>query len=55
MDSYWVSYVDMVEALLALIHASREMLHLAVIRNIILRTFAYDKLNDAKYFSVYFR
>ena len=46
LAEFWISYVDLVETLLALAQASREcnwVLHLVAIRNILPWTFAYDK------------
>lgn len=57
LAAFWMSCVDMIEVLLALVRASREgnwSLHLAAIRNIIPWVFAYDKYNYSKYLSVYY-
>ena len=57
LAEFWVSYVDMVDILLAFIRASREgnwVLHLAAIRSIIPWCFAYDRLNSTKYLPVYY-
>ena len=57
LASFWMSYTDMVEILLGLIRASREgnwILYLGMIRAVIPLMFAYDRLNYAKYLSVYY-
>ncbi len=51
-----MSYIDIIEILLALLRASREgnwCLHLYAIRSMIPWCFAYDKQNYARYLSVY--
>ena len=56
LASFWMSYLDLVEILLALIRASREgnwVLHLHGIRSMIPWCFAYDKQNYARYLSIY--
>ena len=53
---FWLSYLDMVEVLLALLRASREGswdLHVSTIRNIIPWCFAYDNVNYGRYLSSY--
>jgi len=57
LSAFWMSYVDMVEIMLALLRASREgdwMLHLASIREMIPWCFAYDKLNYARFLPYYY-
>ena len=57
LSSFWMSYLDMSEILLALLRASREgdwMLHLAAIRQMIPWYFAYDKLNYARFLPYYY-
>ena len=52
-----MSYIDMVETLLHLIRASREvnwLLHLHAIRAILPWYFAYDRINYSPYLSVYY-
>ena len=56
LASFWMSFVDIVEVLLALIRASREgdwLLHLAAVQSIIPWCFAYDRQNYARYLSIY--
>ena len=56
LASFWMSYLDLVEILLALIGALREgnwVLHLLGIRSMILWYFAYEKQNYARYLSRY--
>lgn len=57
LSGYWMSYIDMVEEVLfGLLRASREGnwdLHLGAIRAMI-RCFACDKVNYARYLSAYF-
>ncbi len=57
LSEYWMSYIDMVEdVVLGLVRASREGdwdLHLNAIRAMIPWCFAYDKVNYARYLSVY--
>ena len=53
---FWMSYVDIINNLLALIRTSREgnwLLHLHAIRAIIPWCFAHDKVNYARYLPVY--
>ena len=55
-SKFWMSYVDIVDNLLALIRASRKgnwVLHLHVIQAIHPWCFAYDKVNYARYLPVY--
>ena len=57
LSAFWMSYVDMVEVVLALLRASREgkwLMHLAAIRTIIPWCFAYDKLNYARYLTYFY-
>ena len=58
LSAFWMSYVDMVEGVvLGLLRASREgnrNLHLHSLRMMITWCFAYDKVNYARYFTVYF-
>ena len=57
LSSFWISYLDMSEILLALLRASREgywMLHLAAIRQMIPWCIAYDKLNYARFLHYYY-
>ena len=58
MAKFWMSYVDFVEdILLGLLHASREgdwELHLHAIQALIPWSFAYDRVNYARYLSAYF-
>jgi len=57
LATFWMSFVDMVENLLALIRSSREgnwMLHLSAIRSMIPWCFAYDKQNYSRYLSIYY-
>jgi len=56
MAAFWMTYVDIVEILLAMIRASREgnwSLHLHSVRSLLPWCFAYDKVNYARYLSVY--
>lgn len=56
LSEFWVSYLDLVDILLAMIRASREgnwELHLSSIRSFIPWCFAYDNLNYARYLSSY--
>ena len=56
LAAFWVSYLDLVETLLGLIRATREgnwPLHLHSIRCLIPWSFAYDKVNYARYLSIY--
>ena len=56
LSEFWVSYLDLVDTLLAIKRASREGdwdLHLSSIRNLIPWCFAYDNINYAKYLSSY--
>ena len=51
LSMFWMSYLGMIEILLALVRASHEgnwLLHLASIRAIIPWCFAYDRLNYAR-------
>ena len=57
LSTMWMSYIDMVDVVLGLIRASREgdwLLHLAMVKNMLPWTFAYDKQNYARYLSVYY-
>ena len=57
LSAFWLSYIDMVELMLHMIHASREgnwMLHLACIRQMLPWCFAYDNTNYARYMSIYY-
>ena len=58
LSAYWMSYIDLVENLiLGLLHGSREgnwNLHLIAIRSLIPWCFAYDKVNYARYLTVYY-
>ena len=54
LSEFWVSYLDLVDILLAMKRASREGdwdLHLSSIRNLIPWCFAYDNVNYARYLS----
>ena len=54
---FWMSYIDMVEALLHLIRSSREgnwLFHLYAIRAVLPWCFAYDRINYSRYLSVYY-
>lgn len=54
--AFWSSYIELIEALLAFIRATREgnwKLHLAAIRLILPWIFAYDRVNYARYLSIY--
>jgi hypothetical protein len=57
LSAFWMSYIDMVEGtLLNLLRASRERnwnLHLFSIKSMIPWCFAYDKMNYARYLTVY--
>ena len=56
LSEFWISYLDMTEILLGLLHASREgnwELHLSSIRKMLPWCFAYDKINYARYLSSY--
>ena len=56
LSEFWVSYLDLVNILLAMIRASREGdwdLHLSSIRNLKPWCFAYDNINYARYLSSY--
>ena len=56
MFLFWSSYISMVQLLLQFVRATREgnwELHLATVRDMIPWMFAYDRLNYAKYMSVY--
>jgi len=51
LSAFWLSYIDMVELMLYMIRASREincMLHLACIRQMLPWCFAYDNTNYAR-------
>lgn len=55
-SKFWISHVDIVNNLLALIRASRErnwVLHLHAIRAMIPWCFSYDTINYARYLPVY--
>ncbi len=57
LSTFWMSYLDMSEVMLALIRASREgnwMLHLAAIRQMIPWCFAYDKVNYSCFLTYYY-
>ena len=57
LSAFWMSYIDMVTVLLGLLRASREGywdLHVACIRYMLPWCFAYDKINHARYLSVYY-
>lgn len=57
LSAFWLSYIDMVEPMLYMIRASREvnwMLHLACIRQMLPWCFAYDNTNYARYMSIYY-
>ena len=57
LSAFWMSYIDMVTVLLGLLRASREGnwdLHVACIRYMLPWCFAYDKINYARYLSVYY-
>ena len=58
LSAFWMSYVDMVEGVvLGLLRTSREgnwNLHLYSLRMMITWCFAYDKVNYARYITVYF-
>ena len=56
LSEFWVSYLDLVDILLAMKRASREGdwdLHLSSIRNLITWCFAYDNINYARFLSSY--
>jgi len=56
LSEFWVSYLDLVDIMLAMIRVSREGdcdLHLSSIRNPIPWCFAYDNINYARYLSSY--
>ena len=56
LSEFWVSYLDLVDILLAMKRASREGdwdLHLSSIRKLIPWCFAYDNINYARYLSSY--
>ena len=56
LSKLWMSYVDIVEALLGLIRATREgnwSMHLSSVREIVPWCFAYDNVNYARYLSAY--
>ena len=56
LSKFWMSYVDMVEALLGLIRVTREgnwSMHLSSVREIVPWCFAYDNVNYARYLSAY--
>ena len=57
LSQFWMQYVDLVEILLGLLRADREgnwYLHLSCIRRMIPWCFAMDKINYARYLSVYY-
>ena len=57
LSAFWMSYIDMVDILFGLLRASREgnwPLHLFSIRKMIPWCFAYDKLNYARFLSIYY-
>ena len=56
LSKFWMSYVEMVEALLGLIRATREgnwSMHLSSVREAVPWCFAYDNVNYARYLSAY--
>ena len=56
LSKFWMSYVEMVEALLGLIRATREgnwSMHLSSVRETVPWCFAYDNVNYARYLSAY--
>ena len=56
LTKFWMSCLDMVELMIALIRASREgnwHLHMYAVREMIPWCFAYDKHNYARYPSIY--
>ena len=56
LSEFWVSYLDLVDILLAMKRASREGdwdLHISSIRKLIPWCFAYDNINYARYLSSY--
>ena len=56
LSEFWMSYLDLIDLLLAMIRASREGdwdLHISSIRNFIPWCFAYDNINYARYLSSY--
>lgn len=57
LSAFWMSYIQLVDVLLALIHASREgnwHLQLHAIREMIPWCFAHDKVNYARYLPAYY-
>ena len=57
LSALWLSYIDMVELMLYMICASREvnwMLHLACIRQMLPWCFAHDNTNYSRYMSIYY-
>ena len=58
LSAYWMSYIDLVEnVILGLLCGSREgnwNLYLIAIRSLIPWCFAYDKVNYARYLTVYY-
>jgi len=57
LSAFWLLYIDMVELMLHMIHASREgnwMLHLACIRQMLAWCFVYDNTNYTRYMSIYY-
>jgi len=58
LSAYWMSYIDLVEnVVLGLLRGSHEGnwdLHLNAIRSLIPWCFAYDKINYARYLTVYY-
>ena len=56
LSEFWISYLDMTEILLGLLHASRKgnwEPHLSSIRRMLPWCFAYDNINYARYLSSY--
>ena len=56
-STFWMSYIQLVDILLALFRASRDgnwHLHLHAIRQMIPWCFAYDKVNYARYLPAYY-
>ena len=57
LTAFWTSYLDMAEITLGLLHAAREgdwLLHLASIRAMIPWCFVYDRVNYARFMSLYY-
>lgn len=56
--AFWVSYLDMVEVLLALLRSTRLgnwPMHLNAIRDMLPWCFAYNRINYSRYLSLYYR